>query len=99
MFSEEEAHEYFDDISDYQESLSRILVNISNISHDQIKAILKLSILLIKRYPELSPLSQRNAIDSLKRTFSNISKFKLRISQEYIKNLGKFSKFLSISKN
>ncbi|KAG8036700.1 hypothetical protein G9C98_004022 [Cotesia typhae] len=81
------AHEYFDDISDYQESLSRILVNISNISHDQIKAILKLSILLIKRYPELSPLSQRNAIDSLKRTFSNISKFKLRISQEYIKNL------------
>ncbi|CAG5107248.1 Similar to PRKDC: DNA-dependent protein kinase catalytic subunit (Gallus gallus) [Cotesia congregata] len=86
-FSEEEAHEYFEDISDYQESLSRILVNISNISHDQIKAILKLSILLIKRYPELSPLSQRNAIDSLKRTFSNISKFKLRVSQEYIKNL------------
>ncbi|XP_008549066.1 DNA-dependent protein kinase catalytic subunit [Microplitis demolitor] len=86
-FSEDEAHEYFEDIPDYQESLSRILIRINNVSNDQIRALSKLSVLLIKRYPELSPISQRHAIESLKRTLSNIGKLKFNICREFIRNL------------
>ncbi|XP_034941190.1 DNA-dependent protein kinase catalytic subunit-like [Chelonus insularis] len=86
-FSESEASNYFDDIADYLESLSRVLLHMSNVSNNQMKALVRLCILFIKRYPELSLVNQSSTVKLFKKSLSNIAKLKVHVVQEFMKNI------------
>ncbi|KAK0182073.1 hypothetical protein PV327_000244 [Microctonus hyperodae] len=86
-FSEEEACEQFEDIADYQEALSRILLHISNVSSEQIKQVAKLCVIMIKRFPQLPSTSQQYTIESLIKTVCNIESLKIHLSRELITSI------------
>lgn len=87
IYSEDEASIYYEDIADYQESLSRILQHITNVSIHHIKTLSKFCILMIKRFPELSLSSQNYALDSLKTTLFNLQSLKIHLTQEFISTI------------
>ncbi|XP_076239081.1 DNA-dependent protein kinase catalytic subunit [Calliopsis andreniformis] len=73
-------------IYDYQEALSEIIVHISDLFIDDINIILKLSVLLIKKFPDLVT-NKGDAINSLTNTIINIGLANKTLLEEYLYNL------------
>ncbi|KZC15187.1 DNA-dependent protein kinase catalytic subunit, partial [Dufourea novaeangliae] len=72
---------------DYQEALSEIILHTSDLSIDQINIILKLSIILIKRFPDLPVTSRSSAISSLIHTIINVGIVSKTLLEEFLYNL------------
>ncbi|XP_076296859.1 DNA-dependent protein kinase catalytic subunit isoform X2 [Lasioglossum baleicum] len=76
-----------DSICDYLEALSEIILHMSELSIDQINIISKLSIILIKRFPELPIVNRNFAIHSLTKTIVNIRTVSKALLEEFLYNL------------
>ncbi|XP_029034556.2 DNA-dependent protein kinase catalytic subunit-like [Osmia bicornis bicornis] len=74
-------------ISTYQEALAEIILHIDDLSYDQINVITKLSILLVKSYPDIPLLLQNLAILSLNNTIISIGTVSKSILDEYLYHL------------
>ena len=77
-------------ICNYQEALSEIILHTSDLSIDQINIITKLSILLIKRFPEFPVSNQNFAISLLINTIINIMTINRNLLDEFLYNLSKY---------
>lgn len=77
-------------ICNYQEALSDIILHTSDLSMNQINVILKLSILLVKRFPDLSITGQNPAITSLVNIITNIGIVSGNLLEEFLYNLSKY---------
>ncbi|XP_078036597.1 DNA-dependent protein kinase catalytic subunit [Augochlora pura] len=71
----------------YQEALSEVILHAFDISIDQINIISKLSIILVKKFPELPIVSQKPAIYSLVKTIINIGTVSKALLEEFLYNL------------
>ncbi|XP_017763674.1 PREDICTED: DNA-dependent protein kinase catalytic subunit-like [Eufriesea mexicana] len=78
---------HLESICDYQEALSEVILHTSGLSIDQINIITKLSILLIKRFPDLPITSQNIAISSLINTIVNVGIISKNLLHEFLYNL------------
>ncbi|XP_015123055.1 DNA-dependent protein kinase catalytic subunit [Diachasma alloeum] len=77
----------FEDIADYQEALARVLPQLSVIADDHIRILMKMCILMIKRFPELKPKARMQAGESLKRTIEHMSHLKVHLFEEFLSNV------------
>ncbi|XP_043248597.1 DNA-dependent protein kinase catalytic subunit-like [Colletes gigas] len=88
LCSGEDLHQSdLESIYNYQDALSEIILHTSVLSIKQINAILKLSILLVKRFPDLSITSQNPAITSLINTIINVGVVSRNFLEEFLYNL------------
>nr|XP_031842428.1 DNA-dependent protein kinase catalytic subunit-like isoform X2 [Nomia melanderi] len=74
-------------ICDYLEALSEIILHTVDLSIDQINTILKLSIILIKRFPDLPITNQAHVISSLITTIINVGIVDKILLEEFLYNL------------
>ncbi|XP_076655620.1 DNA-dependent protein kinase catalytic subunit [Halictus rubicundus] len=74
-------------ICDYLGALSEIILHMSELSIDQINIISKLSIILMKRFPELPIVNRNSAIFSLTKTIVNIGTVSKALLEEFLYNL------------
>ncbi|KAK2582943.1 hypothetical protein KPH14_009004 [Odynerus spinipes] len=77
----------FENISDYQEALSEILCHISDVSIGQIKLLIKVSVLSIKRYPDFSKIRKAYAVSSLVKAIINIASINKILLDEFLYNI------------
>nr|XP_050866588.1 DNA-dependent protein kinase catalytic subunit-like isoform X1 [Vespula vulgaris] len=77
----------FENISDYQEALSEILLHVSDVSIGQIKLLIRISIFSIKRYPDFSGIRKTYAISSLIKTIINIASINKILLDEFLYNI------------
>lgn len=80
----------FENISDYQEALSEILLHVSDVSIGQIKLLIRISIFSIKRYPDFSGIRKTYAISSLIKTIINIASINKILLDEFLYNISKY---------
>ncbi|XP_050478858.1 DNA-dependent protein kinase catalytic subunit-like isoform X2 [Bombus huntii] len=78
---------HLESICNYQEALSEIILHTSDLSIDQINIITKLSILLIKRFPEFPVSNQNFAVSLLVNTIVNIMTINRDLLDEFLYNL------------
>ncbi|KAF3420393.1 hypothetical protein E2986_10308 [Frieseomelitta varia] len=78
---------HLESICNYQEALSEIILHTSNLSIDQINVITKLSILLIKRFPDFPITKQNFAVFLLINTIINIMTINRNLLDEFLYNL------------
>nr|XP_033326810.1 DNA-dependent protein kinase catalytic subunit-like [Megalopta genalis] len=71
----------------YQEALSEIILHIFDLSIDQINIISKLSVILVKKFPDLPIVNQNPAIYSLVKTIVNIGTVSKTLLEEFLYNL------------
>ncbi|XP_076766848.1 DNA-dependent protein kinase catalytic subunit isoform X2 [Xylocopa sonorina] len=78
---------YLEDICDYQEALSEIILYMPDLSIDQINIITRLNTLLVKRFPDLPITSQNLAISSLINMIISIGVISKSLLDECLYNL------------
>ena len=78
-----------DSISGYQEALSEIILHILDLSINEINVILKLSVLLVKRFPDLPIIAQSSTISALINTITNIGIINKDLLEEFLYHLCK----------
>ncbi|CAK9795487.1 DNA-dependent protein kinase catalytic subunit [Anthophora quadrimaculata] len=78
---------HLESICDYQEALSEIILHTSDLSIEQILIITKLSILLVKRFPDLHIGGQNLATSSLINTIINVGMISKNLLDEFLYNL------------
>lgn len=76
-------------ICDYQEALSEIILHILDLSINEVNVILKFSVLLVKRFPDLPITAQGSAISSLINTITNVGMINKDLLEEFLYHLGK----------
>ncbi|XP_047361003.1 DNA-dependent protein kinase catalytic subunit-like isoform X1 [Vespa velutina] len=80
-------HTQFENINDYQEALSEILLYVSDVSIGQIKLLIKISVFSIKRYPDFSGMRKTYVISSLIKTIINIASINKILLDEFLYNI------------
>lgn len=88
MFSD---YANIEEVYSYLESISEILINLPDVSLNQIKLLSKLGILVIKRFPELKMSAQQsNATEAIIKSINNVGFLNKNFQQEYFYDLGLF---------
>ncbi|XP_063980043.1 DNA-dependent protein kinase catalytic subunit-like [Diachasmimorpha longicaudata] len=87
MYFSEDDDSHLNDIADYQEALARMLLQVPDVTGDQIRCLTKMCVLMIKRYPELKPTGQRLAEGSLKKTIDHMNRLKPHIFEDFLSNV------------
>lgn len=80
----------FENITDYQEALSEILLHISDVNIEQIKLLIKISVFSFKKYPDFSRIRKTYAASSLIKTISNIASINKVLLDEFLYNISKY---------
>ena len=83
FFRENDNSKDFAYIPDYLQALSNILINIANPTYSHLSILTKLTVLLIKKFPDLQINTQNSVIEALKSTFQKINKLEESLQQEY----------------
>nr|XP_012147608.1 PREDICTED: DNA-dependent protein kinase catalytic subunit-like [Megachile rotundata]XP_012147609.1 PREDICTED: DNA-dependent protein kinase catalytic subunit-like [Megachile rotundata]XP_012147610.1 PREDICTED: DNA-dependent protein kinase catalytic subunit-like [Megachile rotundata]XP_012147611.1 PREDICTED: DNA-dependent protein kinase catalytic subunit-like [Megachile rotundata] len=78
---------HLESVYSYQQALSEIILHIKDLSLDHINVITKLSIFLIKKFPDLSLRSQNFAIESIKDAIINIGTVNKDVLEEFLYHL------------
>ncbi|XP_053980704.1 DNA-dependent protein kinase catalytic subunit-like [Hylaeus volcanicus] len=86
-FRDDLQQSHLESICNYQEALSEIILHTSDLSINQLNVILKLSILLVKRFPDLPIIGRNPAITSLINTIINVGIVSRNLLQEFLYNL------------
>lgn len=74
-------------VPEYQEALSSIIYNLPHPTYNHLNVLEHLCVLLIKRFPELTPSNKSYAAQSLLRTTLNIAKINNQIRQDFMRDI------------
>ncbi|XP_026668674.1 DNA-dependent protein kinase catalytic subunit-like isoform X2 [Ceratina calcarata] len=77
---------YLESICNYQEALSEIILHMSALTIDQINVITKLSVLLIKRFPDFPITSRDLAVTSFINTIIHVGSISKDLLEEFLYN-------------
>lgn len=89
-FSSEHSHStHIESICCYQEALSEILRHMTDVTIENINILIKLSIYVIKRFPDLAISNNALAISTLTKTISNLVIVDKDLLQRYLDSIGK----------
>lgn len=84
--SEQSSVENIEKICHYQEELSAILCEISDVTSEKINVLVKVSICTIKRFPEVD---NRIVVSSLIKTICKLGSINKNLLQRYLNDISK----------
>lgn len=93
IHSNEEGNGCLENIAYYQDALSEILLHMSDVSSDHLTALSTLSLILVKRFPELPVTSHSLVVTSLMKTIRNIRQTSGRLYEEFVQKLGELDQW------
>lgn len=89
-FSSEQSNStHIENICCYQEALSEMLCHMTDVTIEKINVLVKLSIYIIKRFPDLVISNNALAVSALIKTISKLATINKNLVQQYLDNISK----------
>ncbi|KAL6426997.1 hypothetical protein ACFW04_009296 [Cataglyphis niger] len=85
--SEQSNSKHIENICCYQEALSEMLCHMTDVTIEKINVLVKLSIYIIKRFPDLVISNNALAVSALIKTISKLASINKNLVQQYLDNI------------